>query len=245
MKTNLENNLDNIHDVRTYKVSKTRTLPNPNEYAQALLNDYPKNAVDEVRVLEHKGNWRSGFFEADENTPLDLEIGTGNGFHFANYVEKNPERILVGLELKYKPLIQTVRRALEGDNHRFAVGRYDARMIEELFAEEELNNVFIHFPDPWAKKPATLKHRCVQVNFLNKLYKLQKPGSFVDFKTDHPDYYLCVQESVKHTPYKVVRDTDDLHNSEWASENFMTHFEKLWTSKGLKSHYIRFVKTDS
>lgn len=245
MKTNIESNLDNIFDVRNYKVSQTRNLPDPNEYAAALLNDYPENALDEVKILEHKENWREGFFKASSEMPLDLEIGTGNGFHFANFVKTNSDRLFVGLELKYKPLIQTVRRSLEEENKKFVVGRYDARMIEELFGKEELDNVYIHFPDPWAKKPATLKHRLVQVNFLNKLYELQKPGSFVDFKTDHPDYYECVKESLKHSKYKVTRISDDLHNSEWAEENFMTHFEKLWTSQGLKSHYIRFIKTDS
>jgi tRNA (guanine-N7-)-methyltransferase len=240
-----ENNFDYIFDKRNYKVSKTRTLPHPNEYAVALLNDYPKNAIDEERILEFKGQWREKFFEKNNETPLDLEIGTGNGFHFADYVSKNTGRLIVGLELKYKPLIQTVRRALNHENKDFVVGRYDARMIQDLFAAEELDNVYIHFPDPWAKKPSTLKHRLVQVNFLNTLYDLQKPGSFVDFKTDHPDYFEMVQECLKHTKYEVIRLSGDLHNSEWASENFMTHFEKLWTSKGLKSHYIRFIKTDS
>lgn len=241
----VEDNFDYIFDVRKYKVSKTRTLPEPNEYAQALLNDYPKHAIDEERILAFKGKWKEDFFGASQEKPLDLEIGTGNGFHFADYVGKHPNRLIVGLELKYKPLIQTVRRALNHDNPNFVVGRYDARIIEDLFEENELNNVYIHFPDPWAKKPSTLKHRLVQVNFLNTLYKLQKSGSFVDFKTDHPSYFECVQECLKHTQYKITRLSGDLHNSEWATENFQTHFEKLWTSKGLKSHYIRFEKLDS
>lgn len=237
-----ENPFDYIFDVRNYVVSKTRNLPYPNDYAVSLLNDFDKHAYDEERVLDFKGKWRELRFESDDSLALDLEIGTGNGFHLANFVGNNPERAIVGLELKYKPLIQTVRRALDTGNDKFAVARYDARMIQDLFAKEELNNVYIHFPDPWAKKEATLKHRLVQVNFLKNLFELQKPGSFVDFKTDHFDYYLCVKECLKHVDYEVVRDTTDLHNSEWANENFQTHFEKLWTSKGIKSNYLRFVK---
>lgn len=243
MKDN-ENNFDYIFDVRNYKVSKTRNLPEPNEYAVALLNDFPKNAIDEERILEFRGNWNEKFFERTEGTPLDLEIGPGNGFHLTDYVTKHPDRSIVALELKYKPLIQSVRRAMKEENKNFVVGRYDARMIQDVFAENEIDNVYIHFPDPWANKASTLKHRLVQVPFLNKLYEIQKVGSFVDFKTDHHDYYLCVSECLKHTKYKVVRTTDDLHNSEWVGENFETHFEKLWTSKGIKSNYIRFVKTD-
>ena len=225
-----------------YIVSNTRKLPYPNSYALALLHDYPLHAMDEEKAPKLRGQWRLQRFACADSEPLDLEIGTGNGFHFADFVKKHPQRAIVGLELKYKPLIQTVRRALDKGGQQFVVARYDARMLEHLFAEQELNNVYIHFPDPWAKKEATLKHRLLQVPFLEKLYALQRPGSFVDFKTDHHHYYLTVKECLKHTSYQIERDSEDLHHSPWASENFQTHFEKLWTSKGIRTNYLRFVK---
>ncbi|MFK8138466.1 MAG: tRNA (guanosine(46)-N(7))-methyltransferase TrmB [Bdellovibrionales bacterium] len=239
---NTENNFDYIFTERNYLISKTRTLPTPNHYALSLLEEYPKNAFDEEKVLQYKGKWHEKAFDVSKDSPMDLEIGTGNGFHFANYVETNPNRPIIGLELKYKPLIQTVRRTLDTGNSKFVMARYDARVIQNLFEKDEVDNVYIHFPDPWAKKASTEKNRLVQVPFLKKLYEIQKKGSFVDFKTDHPGYFECVKEVLKHVPYTIERISDDLHNSKWASENFQTHFEKLWTSKGLKSHYIRFYK---
>lgn len=233
--------MKNIEKLSNYRVSSTHNLPTHTEYTKALLNDYPQNAFCEQKAPTFKSKWRELAFQVNEDHPMDLEIGTGNGFHFSHYVQNNPDRAIVGLELKYKPLIQTVRRALDCENKKFIMARYDARCIDDLFAEGELNNVYIHFPDPWAKD-RQVKHRTLQTPFLNYIYKLQRSASFLEFKTDHEGYFHAVRDCIKDTNYEMTRYTEDLHNSEWASENFQTHFEKLWTSKGLKSYMLRLEK---
>lgn len=137
------------------QINITTELPHQTEYTLALNGEYSQVAFDEVRAPLNKGQWRSKVLNMDASVPMDLEVGTGNGTHFAYYAEKNPQRALVGLELKYKPLIQTIRRALKAGCKNAAVARYHAFNIAELFEEGELDNVFIHFPDPWTspKKP--------------------------------------------------------------------------------------------
>lgn len=220
------------------KVSSTRNLPSPNIYAVALLNENTNFNYDEERAPQFKGAWRDKAFQVAAHAPLDVEIGIGNGYHFAHYVQQNPDRNIVGFELKYKPLIQTARRALATGQENFRVIRYSGNYMEDIFAAGEINNVYIHFPDPWAKA-RQLKNRLFSAEFLNSVMDLQTPGSFIEFKTDHEEYFLYVTEEVKKTKYSVERYTLDLHQSEWASENFQTHFEKLWTSKGLKSYMMR------
>lgn len=223
------------------KITKTRKLPKPNQYAVALLNERQEFNYDEERVLEYRGNWRKLAFDTSLNQAMDLEIGTGNGFHFANYVEHNPDRLIVGMELKYKPLIQTVERAIRTGNKNFRVVRYTAKYLNDIFAENELNNVYIHFPDPWAYKTRQKKNRLIHADFLNNLYKMQKPGSFVEFKTDHRGYFLEVLKELRETNYQLVKYTEDLHHSIWSKENFLTHFEKLWTSKRFENTYDVFL----
>ncbi|MGK3947075.1 hypothetical protein ABK046_52985, partial [Streptomyces caeruleatus] len=75
-------------------------------------NEFKDFAFNEERCVFNKGLWRSDVFKVSETHPMDVEIGTGAGHHFAYRAALNPERLLVGLELKYKPLIQTIRRAL-------------------------------------------------------------------------------------------------------------------------------------
>jgi tRNA (guanine-N7-)-methyltransferase len=169
------------------QLSRTRDLPNPNEYVQALLGEYSPWAFDEEKAPTLRGEWRQEF-GAEADGALDLEIGTGNGFHFAWRAQQHPQRSLVGIELKYKPLIQTIRRARNNESENARMVRYNARLLRDLFADEELDNVFIHHPDPWPKK-SQKKHRLIQPDFLEEMFALQKPGSFFEFKTDSDDYF--------------------------------------------------------
>ncbi|MCL4170972.1 UNVERIFIED_CONTAM: hypothetical protein GTU68_035507, partial [Idotea baltica] len=97
----------------------------------------------------NKGVWREKVFQCGEGMPMDLEIGTGNGTHFARLSESYPERKFIGLELKFKTLVQSIRRSLRAGCNNARMVKYRAEGVLDLFAPEELNNVYIHFPDPW------------------------------------------------------------------------------------------------
>ncbi len=204
----------------------------------ALLDEYSQWAFDEERAPGFRGQWRKTVFEAADKAPLDLEIGTGNGLHFSHRALQVPERNIVGLEIKFKPLIQSIRRARNGGAVNARMVRYHARLVNDLFAEGELNNVYIHHPDPWTKR-SKHKHRLMQVDFLHTLYKLQRPGSFVDFKTDSHEYFLWALREIKASPYTLERCTEDLHQSQWAGENFITQFERLFIQQGIRINYAR------
>lgn len=223
------------------KINLTRTLPVPNAYTLALDGEYSHIAFNEERAPLNKGKWRSEVFKTSEALPMDLEIGTGAGDHFAHYARQNPDRLLVGLELKYKPLIQSIRRATKAGCKNAAIARYHAFSIDELFVGGELNNVFIHFPDPWTspKKP---KNRVVNVRILDLLYSMQRPGSYIDFKTDSRVYFLWALEEIKQSKYKVVHQTLNLHQSDFKDQNFMTGFEKIFVKQGIEINYIRLLR---
>ncbi len=227
---------------RTPRMALTRDLRRPTEYVTLMNGEYSEWALNEERAPKNRGQWRTNVFKVGADHPLDLEIGTGNGYHFAHLAEKSPERALVGLELKFKPLIQSIRRALRTGAKNARIARYDANLLEHLFGPEELNNVYIHHPDPWPKE-RQWKHRLIQSDFLVVLHGLMKPGSFVDFKTDSREYFEWAIERFKTSPFQVTRESWDLHRSEWQSENFVTHFETIFLSKGQPIHYARLVKS--
>lgn len=223
------------------QISKTKDIPNPTYYVQAINGEYGDWAYDEEQAPTFRGAWRTRAFGRSENHPLDLEIGTGNGYYFAHHSEANPDRCLVGIELKYKPLIQSVRRARNLDCENMRAVRYNARLLQELFAEGELDNVIIHFPDPW-EKSRHHKHRLIQDEYLELLFSLQRPGAKIEFKTDSRSYFDWALERFKRSPYLVDRESFDLHRSEFASENFLTHFERLFSGKGKSIHYARLIR---
>lgn len=226
---------------RRPRLAPTKGLPQPTEYVKALDGEFAEHAFNEERAVALKGQWRSDVFKVGSEHPLDLEIGTGNGFHFAHLAKSNPGRSVLGIEVKFKPLIQSIRRARAAGAQNCAIARYDAYLLQNLFEESELNNVYIHFPDPWSKK-RQWKHRLIQTEFLDVLYSLMRPGSVLEFKTDNLDYFEWAAERFHQSRFKVTRETRDLHASEWATENFITHFESLFLAQGLKINYARLEK---
>ena len=227
-----------------YKNRICRTLdlnPINNPYVRLLVEDYASRAFHEEKAVEYKGRWDQ-VFPLQTFSGIDLEIGTGNGLYFAHRASLNPDRLLLGIELKFKPLIQSIRRALnQGATQNALMMRFNAYQVERLFSAQELNHIFIHHPDPWPKTKHW-KHRLIQAEYMQKLFQIQKTGSFVEFKTDSKDYYLWSMNVFKKSSYDIVEWTEDLHGSIYSERNFVTHFERIFLKKGQPIFYIRLVK---
>ncbi|MFN3454134.1 MAG: tRNA (guanine(46)-N(7))-methyltransferase TrmB [Pseudobdellovibrio sp.] len=226
------------------EINRTSTLPIQTEYSLALENEYKDFAFSEERAPLNKGKWRKSVFKVDESHPMDLEIGTGAGMHFAYHTQKFPERCLVGLELKYKPLIQSIRRARMSGAQNSAICRFHAFNLDLLFEANEVDNVFIHFPDPWTS-PRKPKNRVVNRIILKWIYDMQRVGSFLEFKTDSREYFLWALEEMKETPYKIEFKTLDLYseNNQYKENNFPTTFEKIFVRQGIQINYIKLIKS--
>lgn len=240
-------NRDSIKQRERPRLSLTRTIPKPTYYISAIDTEFGDYAFNEEKASAFQGRWRREVFKVDSTTPIDVEFGTGNGHHFSHHAISHPRRCLVGLELKYKPLIQSIRRALNVGAQNARILRYHAHNADLAFAQEEINNVYIHFPDPW-ERPKKFKNRIVCETFLKRLYELQQEGSFIEFKTDSRDYFLWALQEIEKTPYKLEFQTLDLHQSEesentdYKKNNFITTFEKIFLKKGIPINFCRLRK---
>lgn len=228
------------------KLIQSKALRHPSSYVKALYNNKYKSLVfDETDCLMFKGQWRKSVFKSPASAKLDLEIGPGSGAFFAHLTANNPDRLFIAVELKYKPLIQSIRRIRNNDYLNARAIRYNARLLEDVFALEELNNVYIYFPDPWPKKRHH-KHRLIKPDFVNKLYQLQRKSSFVEIKTDHQSYYMEMQSIFKGSPYCLSGYSYNLQKDAHLNENnFITPFEKIFIRKNLPIYYAKYIKTSS
>jgi tRNA (guanine-N7-)-methyltransferase len=64
--------------------------------------------------------------------------------------------------------------------------------IDKIFAENEISESYIFFPDPWGKKNSQKKNRLLQADFLTHLYTVTQDGGKLYFKTDHREYFESV-----------------------------------------------------
>ena len=221
------------------QISLTKNIKHPNHYVHALYKE--EWAVDEEKALNHKGKWRA-LFDKKLSNSLHLEIGCGNGKHFASLCLKQPKDCFLAIELKYKALIQTIKRVRKNNSYNGRAIRYNARWIENLFEPKELNNVYIHFPDPWLKKRRSKKHQLIQADFCKNLYQIQKTNSFLEFKTDSADYFEQSVQEFKKAGYQLEKYNTDLYKLEKPAADNLSQFELIFVKKNISINYSLFVK---
>jgi len=225
-------------------LSKTRYMEFRNPYVSIAQQEEERGVFLEDAARARRGNWRESTFAASEQTPLDLEIGVGNGEFLAHHSALHPERCVLGIERKFKPLVQSLKRLQRAELENAAVLRYQADHLEDIFAPGELNNIYLFFPDPWPKTKHH-KNRLVNDKFFKSTFTLQRPDSRFEIKTDNDEYFEWILQYAKNSQYEIEAQTTDLHQSAFNMANFMTQFERLWTEKGLKTKYLCLRKINS
>jgi tRNA (guanine-N7-)-methyltransferase len=213
-----------------------RTFVNP--YIRKM-DEYKGWILPEDLAKNSKGKWKSEVFSTER--PLHIEIGTGNGIHFAHYAKENPEVALVGFEIKFKTLVQSISRARSYDcqNAKMVLG--PVKTLTEYFGDNEAEKIIIHFPDPWPKVRQQ-KNRLFSEKFVKSAFEILKPGGVLEFKTDHFGYFLAARAQIAKTNFQLISYSEDLHQSPWASQNFKTQFEDLFLKKGQPIFYFALKK---
>ena len=163
--------------------------------------------------------------------PLHVEIGMGKGRFLREMAKQNPDVFYVGIE-RYESVIQKAIERIEREdpvpeNVRFIC--MDAEKLRDVFADGEIDRVYLNFSDPWPK--ARHENRRLTSPRFMKLYEYTlKDEGQVEFKTDNMDLFDYSLESVPASGWELTYVTKDLHNED--VPNVMTEYEEKFSSKG-------------
>ena len=199
---------------------------NPYIQRMELQDDW---VFSEDVAKETRGQWAQKI--TSEASAVHVEIGTGNGFHFAEYAKTRAEVAFLGFEIKYKTLVQSIERARDFGAVRARMIKADARKLSDYFGPQEVEKVIVHFPDPWPKRRQQ-KNRLLNKAFFRELEVVLKTGGEFEFKTDHYGYFLFAARNAAESQLTIIHYTEDLHHSFVAGENFVTAFEAFFLKKG-------------
>jgi tRNA (guanine-N7-)-methyltransferase len=112
--------------------------------------------------------------------------------------------------------------------------------INSFFATDEVNEIWITFPDPHPGGRNSNK-RLTSPWFLN-LYRLfLKDKGLVHLKTDNTELFNFTKTVVSYNNLETVSSTDDLYSER--IDNILsirTHYEKIFLDAGLKINYLSF-----
>ena len=190
--------------------------------------------------LEMKGKWNKEFFK--NNNPIVLELGCGKGEYTVGLAEKYPEKNFIGIDIKGARFWRGAKTAVENNMNNVGFLRTQIELIEHCFAENEVDEIWITFPDPQIKYKRT-KHRMTNAAFLQRYKKILKPNGLMHLKTDSEfmhDYTLDLLHGEGH---EVLYANHNVYKNEGAPEvvtSIQTFYEKQYLEINKPITYIQF-----
>lgn len=117
---------------------------------------------------------------------ISVEVGFGSGRHLIYQAQKNPDTLFIGLEI-HTPSAQQVLKQIELQGiENIWVVNYDARLFLEMLPSNVCEQIFVHFPVPWDKKP---HRRVISPSFLEESMRVLRKGGRLELRTDSDKYF--------------------------------------------------------
>lgn len=187
-----------------------------------------------------KGNWARDFFKNDH--PIVLELGCGKGEYSVSLAERFREKNFIGIDIKGARFWRGAKTAVESGIDNVGFLRTQIELIEHAFAADEVDEIWITFPDPQIKYKRT-KHRMTNADFLERYKKILKKDGLMHLKTDSEfmhGYTLGLLHGLGH---EVLYANHNIYHNEGSPSEVLeiqTHYEKLYLEKNKPITYIRF-----
>ena len=196
---------------------------------------------DEVFHCDHplKGHWRSDFFHNDN--PIVLELGCGKGEYTVALAERDPSRNFIGIDIKGARMWRGAKTATDRRMPNVGFLRTRIEFINGLFAEGEVDEIWITFPDPQLKSRRA-KKRLTSPLFLGYYARILSPDGWINLKTDSKHLFGYTNEVVRRYGLPCEVSNADIYGTGYADEvlSVKTAYEKRFLEMGLPITYTRF-----
>jgi tRNA (guanine-N7-)-methyltransferase len=191
------------------------------------------------RDYKLKGTWSRDVFGNDH--PLILELGCGKGEYTVGLARKYPHRNFLGVDIKGARIWKGARTAHDEGLLNVAFLRTRIDFITSFFGCNEVDEVWITFPDPQEKKRRN-KKRLTGALFLNRYRQFLKDNGVVHLKTDNRPLYNYTRELIRYNDLVMERNSEDLYRESWKDESvtIQTYYEDRFLEEGSKIHYLQF-----
>jgi len=192
--------------------------------------EYPK---------EMKGKWQTFF---GNTNPVTLELACGKGEYAVGLGRLHADRNFIGLDIKGNRMWVGAKTALEEGLSNVAFIRTQIEKITDYFAEGEVAEIWITFPDPQLRV-SKAKKRLTHPRFLRLYQTLLKSGGAVNLKTDSPNLYNFTKKVIELFNLTILQDFEDVYGLLEIDNDLKikTHYEKLDIAQSNQIHYLKFL----
>ena len=203
------------------RFEELKTFPN--------VLQYPENMA---------GNWNE-FWK--NNNPLVLELACGKGEYAVGLGKLYPDKNFIGIDLKGNRIWVGAKKALQQNLKNVAFLRTQIDQVGDYFSANEVDSIWITFPDPQLRK-SKAKKRLTHPKFLRIYQQFLIPGGLIHLKTDSPDLYEFTKLVIRLYDCVLHTDFDDTYKEAGIPEDLRikTHYESLDIAGSNRIHYLCF-----
>jgi tRNA (guanine-N7-)-methyltransferase len=189
---------------------------------------------------EMKGEWNKKYFP--QNHPLVLELGCGRGEYTVHLATMFPEKNYIGIDFKGARLWRGAKTSWENNLKHVAFLRIQIQRIESYFAEGEVDELWLTFPDPQPQQSRERK-RLTSPRFLNMYKNILKKNGVIHLKTDDRGLYDYTKEVLEENKWTILDSTHDLYQDHLYNEvlQIKTTYEKISLKQGSQICYLKFT----
>jgi len=186
-----------------------------------------------------RGRWASQHFK--NGNPVVLELACGKGEYAVNMAKAFPLKNFIGIDLKGNRLWRGARTGVDENIGNLAFLRIQIEDIVEYFGKDEVEEIWITFPDP-QPQDSREKKRLTFPGFLNKYKEFLKPGGKINLKTDNDGLYAYTVDVVEQQGLICHKKTAELYHSEFYDDvlKIKTHYERIYLKQDKNINYIQF-----
>jgi len=204
-------------------------------------NELRRNVVQPGKPLfgHLQGRWGKEYFK--NSNPIVLEVGCGRGEYTIGLARRYPKKNFIGIDIKGDRIWRGSKEADESGLANVAFLRIHAAELANHFARQEVESIWITFPDPRPKKSDTHR-RLTYPRYLELYREILVSNGEVHLKTDHANFFQYTLEEVKNgKDIKLIYQTTNLYQAGLPTDlEIKTKYETPYLEKGLPICYMRF-----
>jgi len=189
--------------------------------------------------VQMKGKWNSHHFKNDN--PITLELACGRGEYSVGLAQMHPNRNFIGLDIKGARIWKGAKQALDEGLSNVAFLRTRIEMITHFFDKDEVDEIWIIFPDPFLKK-SKVNRRLTSSRFLKDYKKVLKKGGLIHLKTDAPSLYDFTLETLEsEEDYDLLYHESNIYAQELVMPELeiKTYYERMHLEDERTIKYVR------
>ena len=210
---------------------------------KTLPNVFQPTRDEALNNFHLKGKWRSEVFK--NQNPIVLELGCGKGEYSVGLAKAFPEKNFIGIDIKGARFWFGAKEAIENNLNNAAFLRTQIELVDCFFDRDEVDEIWITFPDPQIKYRRT-KHRMTHPDFLERYKKILKKDGIIHLKTDSEFLHGYTLGLLQGAGHEIISAHHDIYGApEYEPgtpllREIKTYYEGLFSAKGKTITYIKF-----